>query len=363
MFKIKDSIDIYTIQDNILLFYFINTRRLMEYKVNEKTINLIKLIDGEKDSKEIAEVYNQENNSEISVETVNKIMKFLVSINVVVEKKHNIIVDKRYERQINYLSEFNIGECAGINNQKKIEDSKIVIFGVGAMGGDIALLLAMAGVENFIILDFKKVKESDKCRHMYYRKSHVGKSKVQALKEEIQKINSKAKVKILFEKLIPNKNIDELIKSSTFVINTADEPYIGYTSLKISKKCVELRKPHYIAGGFNIHNMSTGELIIPGKTPCVSCYMNYFEKALKDWKPEQKKIRNEFIKYGGFASQSLFSSSYAAVQIIKFICGVKVEKNNYLTRGEMDIDTYKIKYLDVKKDPKCLVCGGILDEA
>lgn len=103
--------------------------------------------------------------------------------------------------------------------------------------------------------------------------------------------------------------------------------------------------------------MSTGELIIPGVTPCVNCYMRYFKKKLSNWIPENKKVRDTMNEYGGFASQSLFSASYAVTQIIKYICGSEFESER-LTRGEVDFEKYNIQYLDVKKDPECTVCGG-----
>jgi hypothetical protein len=162
---------------------------------------------------------------------------------------------------------------------------------------------------------------------------------------------------------LPDTNVDEVIKNSDFVINCADEPYIGYTSIKLSKKCYEMNKPHYIAGGFDIHVMSTGELIIPGVTPCVNCYMRYFKKKLSNWTPENKKVIDYINEYGGLASQSLFSASYCVTQIFKYLCGSKFESEK-LTRGEVDFETYKIQYLDVKRDPNCPVCGGLFsDEA
>ena len=33
-YKIRDCVDVYTLKDNILMFYFINTRKTYEYKVN-----------------------------------------------------------------------------------------------------------------------------------------------------------------------------------------------------------------------------------------------------------------------------------------------------------------------------------------
>lgn len=358
-YKIRDCVDVYTLKDNILMFYFINTRKTYEYKVNEASIKLISLINGERSVDDLVNIYNITYKRNVSKESIMQILTFLMSINVVVEIEPNykVNIDPRYERQINYLSELALGEFSGIENHNKLVDTKFLILGVGGVGGDIALLLAMAGVKEITVLDHDNVTDSDITRHMYFRKKYIGHKKVDAIKEELRMINPDIIVNCLCFAYRPDTDIDEWIDKSDFVINSADEPYIGYTSIKLSRRCYEKNKPHYIAGGFDIHVMSTGELIIPGVTPCVNCYMRYFKKKLSNWIPENKKVHDTMNEYGGFASQSLFSASYAIVQIIKYICGSEFESER-LTRGEVDFEKYNIQYLDVKKDPECPVCGG-----
>ena len=359
IYKIRDCVDVYTLKDNILMFYFINTRKTYEYKVNDSSVKLVSLIDGKSSLEELTEKYNKKNNSNVSSESVKKILDFLMSINVVVEIDENLIVnvDERFDRQINYLSELSLGERSGIKNHERLINTKFLIFGVGSVGGDIAMLLGMAGVKQLILFDYDKVEKSDVSRHMYFKREYIGMNKTDALKKELLLINPEINVDVVNDVLRPDTKIDLLIENSDFIVNTADEPYIGYTSIKISRKCYELNKPHYIGGGFDIHVMSTGELIIPGITPCVNCYMRYFKKKLADWTPENNKVVDVINEYGGFASQSLFSASYAVVQIIKYISGSEFESEK-LTRGEVDFEQYKIQYLDVKKDPNCPVCGG-----
>lgn len=361
IYKIRDCVDVYTLKDNVLMFYFINTRKTYEYKVNDASIKLITMIDGKKNLDELTMTYNDKFESNVSKDSVKKILDFLVSINVVVEldSKNMIEENSRYERQINYLSELSLGNMSGINNNEKIQNTKFVIFGVGAVGGDIAILLAMAGVKNIVLIDHDKVEETDIARHMYFKEKNIGMNKVDALKKELEQINSEINVEAVNIILKPNTDIDNWVSNADFIINSADEPYIGYTSGKIAKKCYELGKPHYIAGGFDIHVMSTGELIIPGVTPCVNCYMRYFKRKLANWTPENKKVVDVYNEYGGFASQSLFSASYAVVQIMKYICGCDFESEK-LTRGEVDFANYEIQYLDVERDPNCPVCGGAI---
>lgn len=84
------------------------------------------------------------------------------------------------------------------------------------------------------------------------------------------------------EPLTTETALNSLISDTDLVINTADEPYIGYSSVLLSRYCVPRRIPLLVAGGFNAHLGSLGELIIPGVTPCADCYADYFQETLKD---------------------------------------------------------------------------------
>lgn len=365
IYKIRDSVDVYTIQDEILYFYFINTRVSKEYRVSKETIALVQLIDGCLTISQLAEKYEYITSKSVSTDAVQRVLQFLEKENIVTLVGANSIPSElaaRYDRQINFLEELGTGNDSGIRNQTRIQNQTILVFGVGAIGGDITLQLAMAGCINFILFDDALVSKSCKCRHLYYRDQYVGMPKVEALRQEIQYINPAIQVETLPMRLEPKTDISELINRATFIINSADEPYIGFTSLKISRECCHQRKPHYIAGGFDIHCMSTGELIVPGLTPCSDCYSNYFHKKLGEWKPISKTVVDTYNEYGGFSSQSLFSASFASMEIIKFLCGFMDQQTHFQTRGEVDIENYSIHYMDVKRDPHCKICGGITYE-
>lgn len=324
-------------------------------------IHLLEEIDGEKTVGEIESIMFKKYG--VDFESTNKILSKLQENRVLTEiiTKQNLLTDeqmKRYARQINYFSEFFENELEGISAQRKLIDSKIIVFGCGAVGGNIAMQLVMAGVGHIILYDYDLNEPSDISRHMYFRKQYVGMNKVDSLKKELLKINSELDICCITELMKPDTNLFELIKSANFVINTLDEPYIGYTSSKISRICVKLKIPHYIAGGFDAHLASTGELIIPYITPCVECYSTYFKEKLKDWKPKKHPIKTRFNEIGGLSCLSLFSSSYACIEIIKYITGLICMEDNYKVRGEFLFTNMSLTYLNVRKNPKCLICGG-----
>lgn len=361
VYKIKDSVDLFLSNESYILAYFMNTRQRKSFKVNKEMVHLLECIDGLKNITEIKKIMLEKYN--VSPEDVNNVMEAMINARIVTKRNnsHNILSENdliRYSRQINYFAEFLESEEKAIEAQKKIIESTIIIFGIGAVGGNIAIELAMAGVGNIVLYDFDKVEVSDACRHMYYKEEYINKDKIDALKKELKKINKNIKIQIIQESMRPETQIENLIKSADFVVDTMDEPYIGYTASKISRVCVKHKIAHYIAGGFDAHLASTGELIIPYITPCVECYAKHFKETLKNWKPKKHPVKTRYREIGGLASMSLFSSSYACIEIIKYMAGLVPMEKNFKIRGEFLFQDMSLTYLNVEKNPSCPVCGG-----
>ena len=360
IYKIKNSIDVYLIDEEYVLFYFMNTRVRKRFHVNETVIRLIEQIDGERTAEELYNDFSL--NHTISKEEFALFFDKMIDAKVIIERLDNHLLDdgdiKRYDRQISYFSEFLESELEAEKAQLKLKESSIGIIGCGAVGGDIAIQLAMAGVESFVLMDFDTVEECDCARHMYYDRSDTGRKKVEVLSDKLKAINSQIKTYISYAFFSPETNMDAFLDKSSFVVCTADEPYLGYTANLTSQLCVPRKINHYIAGGFDAHLASTGELVIPYVTPCAACYATYFGQKLKDWIPEKHPVIKRDTEFGGLSSMSLFSASFACVEIIKCICGLVDMNKNYKKRAEFLFEGMELVYLDPVQNPNCIVCGG-----
>ncbi|SDK23929.1 HesA/MoeB/ThiF family protein [Natronincola ferrireducens] len=367
IYKIRNGVDIYLTNDELITFYFMSTRLRKQFRVSNLIVRLIELIDGDKNIKDIHKLLEKEFGKEINIDELVSIIEKLYTLNILnkVDKKSEEITDvslERYSRQTDFFSDFLVGYNLDIEAQKQLRDSTILVFGCGAIGGNIAIQLAMCGVENFIIYDYDVVEASDICRHVYFKEKYIGMKKTDAIEDYLLDINKNINVQKIDNVLTPESKIEDLIDKATFVINTADEPYIGYTSMKISRYCTTMKKVHFIAGGFDAHLASTGELIIPGITPCVDCYAKHFKEVLKGWKPKKHPVKERYLEIGGLSSMSLFSSSYAVIEIIKYICNLIDIKKYRNTRGEFLFHNMEISYLNVSRDKDCKSCGEIVYE-
>ena len=77
----------------------------------------------------------------------------------------------------------------GLEGQKKLKASSVLLIGAGGLGAPMAMYLAAAGVGRIGIVDFDVVDESNLQRQVIHGTSSVGKSKLESARERIAEIN------------------------------------------------------------------------------------------------------------------------------------------------------------------------------
>lgn len=85
----------------------------------------------------------------------------------------------------------------GKENMERIANAKIIIFGVGGVGGWCAESLARTGFENLTIVDPDRICPTNINRQIVALTSSIGKIKVEVLKERLLDINPNAKITAL----------------------------------------------------------------------------------------------------------------------------------------------------------------------
>ncbi len=77
----------------------------------------------------------------------------------------------------------------------KITQTKVLVVGLGGLGGFIASSLVRLGVKELVIVDFDKFDESNLNRQIYSTTSSIGKSKAEVTKKNLEDINPSVKIK------------------------------------------------------------------------------------------------------------------------------------------------------------------------
>lgn len=110
----------------------------------------------------------------------------------------------------------------GQENFEKLKNSKVILFGVGGVGGYVLESLARSGIENITVVDFDTVSESNLNRQIIALQTTIGKYKVDVAKERVNNINPNCNVVAIKEKLT-KENIDRFNFSCyDFVIDAID---------------------------------------------------------------------------------------------------------------------------------------------
>lgn len=140
----------------------------------------------------------------------------------------------------------------GEQNFCNINNKKVMVLGIGGVGGYVCEALARAGVQNFVLIDHDVVSKSNINRQIIALYSTIGKNKVDVMKERILDINPKAEVDARCE-FLTKESIENLTFDVDFVIDCIDNITAKITlALESEKK------------GFNLIScMGTGNKMYP----------------------------------------------------------------------------------------------------
>ncbi len=77
----------------------------------------------------------------------------------------------------------------GKDNLELLKDKKVMVCGVGGVGSFVAEALARSGVGHLTLVDFDVVESSNLNRQLMSEKDNIGKPKVEAMKERLEKVS------------------------------------------------------------------------------------------------------------------------------------------------------------------------------
>ena len=103
-----------------------------------------------------------------------------------------------------------------------LQQSKVMIFGVGGVGSFTVEALARAGVGTLVLVDFDTVDVTNINRQLPALHSTIGKYKVAILQERIHDINSQAKV-ITYQEKVSSENVRAFFSENpAYVVDAID---------------------------------------------------------------------------------------------------------------------------------------------
>ncbi|ALR32343.1 thiamine biosynthesis protein ThiF [Chryseobacterium sp. IHB B 17019] len=138
----------------------------------------------------------------------------------------------RYSRQI-FIEEI------GLEGQRKIMNSKVLVIGAGGLGSPVIQYLAAAGVGTLGVADFDEVELHNLNRQIIHNENSVGISKVKSAEQFVKNLNHQVDF-IGIESKINDSNAEEIISRFDIIVDGSDNFKTRYL---INDTCKKLSKP------------------------------------------------------------------------------------------------------------------------
>ena len=227
-----------------------------------------------------------------------------------------------------------------IEGQQKINDSTILIIGMGGLGSPTALYLAAAGVGHIVIADFDQVELSNLQRQIIHNTSDIGDDKVNSAKTKLLELNPNITVTVANE-IMHSDNLASLIKNVDIVLDGTDN---FESRFEINKACVECHKPLISAAVIRFEGQISVFKGYEVDQPCYQCLYS-----------EQGDGLESCVENGVLAPVAGLVGTIQALQAIKVLLGLGEQLcGELLLIDGLDLSFRKVK---IVKDSDCPICG------
>ena len=227
-----------------------------------------------------------------------------------------------------------------IEGQQKINDSTILIIGMGGLGSPTALYLAAAGVGHIVIADFDQVELSNLQRQIIHSTSDIGDDKVNSAKAKLLELNPNITVTVANE-IMHSDNLASLIKDVDIVLDGTDN---FESRFEINKACVECHKPLISAAVIRFEGQISVFKGYEVGQPCYQCLYS-----------EQGNGRESCVENGVLAPVAGLVGTIQALQAIKVLLDLGEQLcGELLLIDGLDLSFRKVK---IAKDSECSICG------
>jgi adenylyltransferase/sulfurtransferase len=154
----------------------------------------------------------------------------------------------------------------GMEGQKKLLKSKVLLVGAGGLGCPAGLYLAAAGVGTLGIIDSDKVDLTNLQRQILHGLADVGRPKTESAKEAIRRINPDVKV-ITYSERLTNQNALEIFPDYDIIVDGSDNFPTKYL---VNDAAFFTGKPYVYGGVFQFEGQAS--VFFPkGGGPCLRC--------------------------------------------------------------------------------------------
>jgi|SRR3989344_2360981 len=343
--KIKESIYILREDENIYQVLFTSTRRIKRIRMNDLGKDLIEKIKTENNPDNIINQLEHKYKREDIESSIDQLETLGI-----LRSYNGDALESRFSRQIFFIDELTDSWEQTLNIQNKLKNTAISVFGIGGIGTWIVNGLYQIGIGSLKLSDPDVVNRSNLNRQLYFSLEDVGSYKVDVIKRKIPNANIFVYKKILSSE----EDLEEIIRGSDFLVNCADSPSIADTTKILDDYARKYNIPYCIAGGYNLHLGMVGPIIVPGKTACFDCFLEYQKEndPLKDL-----ELVKDIEQTGSLGPIAGAVANLQVMEIFKYLINKgSINLNKF---AEIDFMNFNVEWRKFSKREDCINCMGI----
>jgi adenylyltransferase/sulfurtransferase len=153
----------------------------------------------------------------------------------------------------------------GMDGQKRLKASSVLLIGAGGLGSPLGLYLAAAGIGRIGLVDFDVVDFSNLQRQVMHGTEDVGRPKLHSARDRLRSINPEVQLD-LYETHLTSANAFDILRPYDIVIDGTDNFPTRYL---VNDACVLLKKPNVYGSIFRFDGQAS--VFHPPAGPCYRC--------------------------------------------------------------------------------------------
>jgi molybdopterin/thiamine biosynthesis adenylyltransferase len=262
-----------------------------------------------------------------------------------------------YDRQIRFLSYYETFDTSGLALNDRLQDSTVLLTGLGGLGGWIALMLARLGIRRIIGVEPDGIELSNLHRQVLYGRDDIGRRKVDAAVPALLAADPTIDFRGEATWIHEPADLLPLLEGVDLAINAF--PYIP----SFAKGARATAEATVQAGVPTLSIPMThgiGPLTLPGETPCIECVWPVLQPKYhidaRNAATEPSWAGKGFL--AALAPRQAITAGIAVWEVVRYLSGMERPRT---LDGVAFVDIAGFAhhdFVEVPRNPECGLCGG-----
>ena len=232
----------------------------------------------------------------------------------------------------------------GVEGQRRLEGSRVLMIGAGGLGSPAAFYLAAAGVGHLRIADDDVVDRSNLQRQILHTEARIGEPKVASAQATLGALNPRTQVEAV-QVRVTSDNIERLLDGVDVVLDGADNFQVRYL---LNDACVKLGVPlvygavQRFEGQVSVFDAGRHR----GELPCYRCLFP---------EPPPPEFAPNCVEAGVLGVLPGVIGLLQATEVVKLLLGI----GDSLAGRLLQFDALSMRFREtrLRHDPDCAVCA------